>query len=86
MSENSDSCLYVRFSTILSNGSLVSMWELHFQDLVTVVRTGQKKLATTWEKGSLGIVGFSKRQAIGRELDDLLDGFVLDYLRANPKN
>jgi hypothetical protein len=44
-----------------------------------------KTLAGTWTRHAMGYSGLSNLREIYNQLDDLVDGFINDYLAANPQ-
>ena len=56
-------------------------------DLIEFVTlfTGEKAFVTVWEKGEAGSVRLNNINQIQPRINSLVDGFIKDYLTANPK-
>jgi hypothetical protein len=56
---------------------------LSYLQPVTIVRTTEETLATTWQTGGTALLGRRKLSAIRNYLSDYVDQFANDYLAAN---
>jgi hypothetical protein len=77
--------LYVNVNGILhDNGTLVYNVRLQFDEQVTITRSQRNYTAATWESAGIGFLGADRVSGFGSKIGQLVDDFILDYLRANP--
>src|SRR6266852_6389526 len=80
--------LYVDVDTAKndSTGGYAYSVDVGFRQPATLQRTGKAVLAETWSDGTVGSITAAKLASTVRDkLRDLLDGFIKEYVAANPK-
>jgi hypothetical protein len=79
--------LYVEVDTANnSSGGYAYSVDVGFRQPATLQRTGKAVLAETWSDGTVGsIISAKLASAVRGKLQDLLDGFIKEYLGVNPK-
>jgi hypothetical protein len=69
-----------------STGGYAYGVDVGFRQPATLQRTGKTVLADTWSDGTVGSINSAKLASTVRDkLRELLDGFIKEYVAANPK-
>src|SRR5260370_32246797 len=70
----------------MSTGGYAYGVDVGFRQPATLQRTGKTLLADTWSGGTVGSINSAKFASTVRDkLRELLDGFIKEYVAANPK-
>jgi hypothetical protein len=81
------SYLYINVNLVPVLDSLFVTYNasVEFKQQAELIANEKTQVVTTWQRSRTGGVGVKSVHGVRRQLDDLLDAFINDYLAANQK-